>query len=119
MSDKREPGRFEKLFGRVVWDPPRWLGSLNVPGTGSRFGELVKANATAILAIVALLGAGGAIYSWVRAHPPAPPADKLLLKATATPPDPPPARKRTDPTPAPAPLVIRFDGSAAPLDQVN
>ena len=35
MSDKREPGFFASLFGRISWEPPKWIGRLNEPGTGS------------------------------------------------------------------------------------
>lgn len=119
MSDRDERGLFEKLFGRVNWQPPRWLGDLKEAGTGSRFGEFVKANASGILAVTVLLIAGASIYLWVEAHPPPPPPDKLVLEATVRAPQPPYARKRTDPVPPPAALYVEFSGSAAPLDQIN
>lgn len=119
MSDRDERGLFAKLFGRIRWEPPSWLGRLNEAGSGSRFGELVKSNASAILAITTLLIAGFSIYAWRVAHPPPPPPDKLLLSASVRAPTPPYARKRTDPVPPPVALYVEFSGSAAPLDQIN
>jgi len=118
MSDK-EPGFLESLLGRIRWEPPRWIGRLNEPGSGSKTGEFVKSNASAILAISTLLIAGASIYSWIEAHPPPPPPDKLVLTATVRAPMPPPPRKRTDPVPPPASLYVEFNGSAAPLDQLG
>ncbi len=119
MSDKREPGFFESLFGRIRWEPPRWLGRLNEPGSGSKLGELVKAQGSGILAVFVLLVAGASIYGWVQAHPPPPPPDKLLLSASVRAPMPPPPRKRADPVPPPATVYVEFSGSAAPLELLN
>ncbi|MBK7861058.1 MAG: alpha-2-macroglobulin family protein [Archangiaceae bacterium] len=119
MSDRDVRGLLEKLFGRLKWEPPRWVGRLNEPGTGSAPGELVKAHASSLLASLVLLGMGVSIVLWQQAHPPPPPPDKLLLAATVVAPTPPPPRKRTDPVPGPAMLWVQFTGSAAPLDQLG
>src|SRR5438128_1084258 len=119
MSDRDERGLFEKLFGRIRWEPPKWIGRLNQPGSGTKLGELVKSNASGLLAVSVLLVAGVSIYAWLEAHPPAPPPDKLLLSASVRAPNPPPPRKRTDPVPAPVSIYVEFTGSAAPLDQIN
>ncbi|HXZ84600.1 MAG TPA: hypothetical protein VEI82_03830, partial [Myxococcota bacterium] len=105
-----------RIFGEVRWSPPDWVRALGaVLGRVWAGFAAARRDAPALvygeLAAIAFLLAGGCgIWAWVATRPQA-----QRVEATADALRPTPLRDDA----VPDPLMVRFSGPAAPLDQVG
>ena len=109
MSLKTRLGSlFAALFGRLSWEAPAW---------SQRLWALIRANRRALLGVFALSAAGAGVYAYVVTRPP--PPNEVRLSAVIRGISSPGRRLKNEAVPTPQTLIIQFDGSAAPLADIN
>jgi len=101
------------LFGELRWSPPGWLQALFAP-LARRRRESPRAFAAALALLAAVALAGWLGWRWWESRP-----RPAYLEISIQEPAPTPLPTPEIPEPKPNPLVVRFSGAAAPLEQVG
>src|SRR5262245_21546767 len=101
------------LVGELRWTPPAWPAQAVAPALRV-YRRSPRASLGALAGLVVLLGAGTGLWLWWKSRP-----QPSYLAVAIEQPAPTPLPTETNPNPKPYPLVVRFSGSAAPLESVG